>query len=107
MISTSEPSPLEGELTIIVAGTNVITSPLSKTAKLTPTELNKNPSDPKASNHNRYYLFNPSDPKPSTSKQRQWVVPPKSEQQLRDAKAAGEKRIEMAKQKKLQLTAKI
>ena len=79
----SEASPLEGELTIIVAGTNVITSPLSKTAKLAPTELNKNPSDPKAPNHNRYYLFNPSDPKPSTSKQRQWVVPPKSEQQLR------------------------
>ena len=34
---------------------------------------------------------------------RQWVAPPKSKQQLRDAKAARDKRIEIAKQKKLQL----
>ena len=78
----SEASPLEGELTIIVAGTNVVTSPFSKTAKLAPTESNSNPSDPKALNHNRFYAFTPLDQKPSTSKQRQWVVPPKSEQQL-------------------------
>ena len=38
IIPMSEPSPLEGELTIIVAGTNVVTSPFSKTAKLAPTE---------------------------------------------------------------------
>ena len=88
ILPMSEASPSDCDLTIIVAGT---TSPSSKTAKLAPTESNSNPSDPKASNHNRFYAFTPLDQKPSTSKQQQWVVPPKSEQQLKDAKAAGDK----------------
>ena len=101
-LPTSEASPSDSDLTIIVAGINVSTSASSKTAKLAPPESNSDPSDTKASNHNRFYALIPSDPNTSNSKQRKWVVPPKSEQQLRDAKAARDKRIEIAKQKKLQ-----
>ena len=49
-----EASPSDGELTIIVAGTNVVTSPFSKASKLAPAELVSNLSDPKASNHNGF-----------------------------------------------------
>ena len=79
ILPMSVPSPSDCDLTIIVAGINVVTSPSSKTAKLAPTDPNSNPSDPNASNHNRFYAFNLLDQKPSTSNQRQWIVPPKTE----------------------------
>ena len=107
--SDEEPfRPNKHSLTFCVSGTTLhwdenkqSTSVFSKTVTLASPESNSDPTNPTALNHNCFSTLLTPCQKITPSKQRKWVVPPKSEQQLRDAKIAREERKEIAHQKKL------
>ena len=101
------PCPIKNSLTVCGAGNTIqwteneqISVP-SKTVSLAPLVQTSDPTDSTAPNHNQFAALAAPVQKSTVSKKSKWVVPPKSDKEVREDKKVREERKRIGQQKKL------